>query len=371
MNFSVGSSDLQKTLSLAVGALGSGAVVYILEDFLFDIQDQELTISASNMEVAITTSMQIQGNENGKIAVPGKILQDTLKALPAQPISFYMEGDDQILTLESSFGKYKMACDKTEDYPIIPVPDSEDELSIPSHILQRAISNTLFAISNDEMRIAMTGLYTQVDFDKITFVATDAHKLVKYTYNGVNGNFSSNFIIPKKALSLLKTILPIDGDIKISFDRNFVFFSWGKTRMSCRLIDAQYPDYSVVIPVSNPYKMNVNRESFLSSMRRINIYSNKTTNQVALSIADKSLTIFTKDLDFSNEAIEQLNCDYEGEPMDIGFNARFVVDMLSVLDSTEIVLELSEPGKAGIIIPSELEDQEDLLMLVMPVMIPR
>jgi len=371
MNFSVGSADLQRALTIAVGALGSGAVVYILEDFLFDIQDQELTISASNMEVAITTSMTIQGNENGKLAVPGKILQDTLKALPAQPISFYIEEEEQILTLESTFGKYKMSCDKTEDYPIIPSPDSEDELSIPSHMLQRAISNTLFAISNDEMRIAMTGLYTQVDFDKITFVATDAHKLVKYTYNGVNGNFSSNFIIPKKALTLLKQILPVDGDIKVSFDRNFAFFSWGNTRMSCRLIDAQYPDYNVVIPVANPYKMTLSREAFLSSMRRINIYANKTTNQVALSISDKSLTIFTKDIDFSNEATEQLNCEYEGEPMDIGFNARFVVDMLSVIDSAEITMELSHPSKAGIIIPSELEENEDLLMLVMPVMIPR
>lgn len=371
MNFSVGSSDLQKALSVAVGALGSGSVVYILEDFLFDIQDNELTISASNMEVSITTTLEIQGQENGLIAIPGKILQDTLKALPAQPINFSMEEEEQILLVESSFGQYKMACDKTEDYPNIPTADSEDELSIPAHILQKAISNSLFAVSSDEMRVAMTGLYTQVDFDKIVFVATDAHKLVKYTYSGVNGNFSSSFIIPKKALSLLKTILPHDGDIKVAFDRNFAFFSWGNTKMSCRLIDAQYPDYNVVIPVNNPYKMRVNREAFLSSMRRINIYANKTTNQVALSIADKSLTIYTKDLDFSNEAVEQLNCEYEGEPMDIGFNARFVVEMLSVLDSDEVVMELSEPGKAGLVIPTELDENEDLLMLVMPVMIPK
>ena len=371
MNFSVGSSDLLKALSITSGALGSASVIYILEDFLFDVKENKLTITASNMEITITTSLTVQGLEDGKAAVPGKILQDTLKALPAQPINFSIPEGEQILVLESSIGQYKMACDNTEDYPQLPVAESGDELIMPSHNLQRAITNTLLAISNDEMRLAMTGLYTQVDFDKVTFVATDAHKLVKYSFGKVQGNFSANFIIPKKALALLKTILPTQADIKMSFDRNFAFFGWDNTTMSCRLIDAKFPDYNVVIPVGNPYKLVVDRESFLSSMKRINIYANKTTNQVALSIADRSLTIFTRDIDFSNEAVEQLSCIYEGEPMDIGFNARFVIEMLGVLDSEEVTLELSQPNKAGLIIPSDLEENEDLLMLVMPVMIPK
>lgn len=370
MNFSVASSELQKALSIASGAIGSGSVVYILEDFLFDIDGDQLTISATNMEVSITTTINIQGSESVRLAIPGKILQDTLKALPAQPVNFDIDEEHQVVELESSFGKYKMAYDKTDDYPVISKPDTEDKLTIPADILQKAISNSLFAISNDDMRVAMTGLFTQIDFDKVTFVATDAHKLVKYTYNGVNGNFSSDFIIPKKALALLKTILPHSGDVSVSFDRSFAFFSWGNTRLNCRLIDAQFPDYNVVIPVNNPFKMHVNREALLSSMRRISIFANKTTNQVALSIADKSLTISAKDLDFSNEATEQLTCEYDGEPMSIGFNARFVVEMLSVLESDEITMLLADPGKAGLVIPSDMEDNEDLLMLVMPVMIP-
>ncbi len=357
-------------MSIIAGAIGSSSVVYILEDFLFDLDGEKLTLSATNMEVSITTSIAIQGNESGKFAVPARILQETLKALPAQPLNFQVDEENQVLELESSFGKYKMAFDKTDDYPEIAKPDDDNKLTIPSDILQKAISNSLFAVSNDDMRVAMTGLFAQVDFDKITFVATDAHKLVKYTYSGVDGNFSSDFIIPKKALALLKGILPDDGDVTVSFNRNFAFFSWGDTRLNCRLIDAQYPDYNVVIPVDNPFKMHVNRETLLSSMRRISIFANKTTNQVALSIADKSLTISAKDLDFSNEAVEQLTCEYDGEPMSIGFNARFVVEMLSVLEADEITMLLADPGKAGLVIPTDLDDNEDMLMLIMPVMIP-
>ncbi len=370
MKFSVASVDLLKSLNIASGAIGTGSVVYILEDFLLGIEGNQMTISATNMETAITTRMDIQSSDSGRLAIRGKLLLDTLKALPAQPVTFDIDEDNRTAELQSAFGKYKMAFEKPEDFPAIPEPDGEDTFILPASVLLSAIANSLFAISNDEMRIAMTGLYTQIDFDKIVFVATDAHKLVRYTYNGIGSNFSSSFILPKKALNLLKSILPEKEDVSISFNRNFAFFSWGDTRVSCRLIEAQYPNYNVVIPVSNSNKMTVSREEFLNSLRRIAIFANKTTNQVVLSISDKSLTISTKDVDFANEAVEQLNCTYEGEPIVIGFNARFLIDMLNVLHNDEIIFELSKPSTAGLILPAEQEPQQDLLMLVMPVMIP-
>jgi DNA polymerase III subunit beta len=371
MKFSVSSAELSKVLSMASGAIGTGAVIYILEDFLFELEGNKLNISATNIEVSIKTTIEVQGEEDGKAAIPARILLDTLKAMPAQPISFDINEETNMVELESSFGKYKLAFDKVDDFPELSQPDKEDIMTIPSEILQHAISNTLFAISNDDMRLAMTGLYVQIDFDKVTFVATDAHKLVKYTYRAVESNFATHFIVPKKALSLLKSILPSNTNIEVSFDDKFVYFTWGNSWMSCRLIDAQFPDYNVVIPVESPYQMTVSKEALNSCLKRISIYANKTTNQVAFHIVDKSLTVKAQDLDFNNEAVEQLSCEFDGESMTIGFNAKFIIEMLNVLDTDEIVMKLIDPAHAGLIIPVDIDENEDLLMLIMPVMIPR
>lgn len=370
MKFSVASSELLKALNVAGGAIGTGSVVYILEDFLFDIKNGILTVTATNMEIAITTQVQVQSTEDGTAAIPGRILMDTLKGLPPQPVTITLDEENKLVELESSVGKYKMAFDKPEDFPKVPEADTDDKFSLPKSVLSHAISSSLFALSSDEMRIAMTGMYVQIDFDKVVFVATDAHKLVRNTYNGIGSNFSTSFILPKKALSLLKGVLSDNGEVDISFNRNFAFFSWDNTKISCRLIEASYPDYNVVIPVHNPNKMTVSRDSLLSSLKRIIIFANKTTNQIVLSISDQSLTVSTKDLDFSNEAIEQLNCSYEGEPLSIGFNARFLIEMLSVMQDDEVVFEMSVPNKASLILPIEQNEKEDLLMLIMPVMIP-
>jgi DNA polymerase-3 subunit beta len=370
MKFSVSSSELLKALNVAGGAIGTGSVVYILEDFLFDIKNGILTVTATNMEIAITTQVQVQSTENGTAAIPGRILMDTLKGLPPQPVTITLDEEKKLVELESSVGKYKMAFDKPEDFPKVPEADNDDKFSLPKSVLAHAISSSLFALSSDEMRIAMTGMYVQIDFDKVIFVATDAHKLVRNTYNGIGSNFSTSFILPKKALSLLKGVLSDNGEADISFNRNFAFFSWDNTKISCRLIEASYPDYNVVIPVHNPNKMTVSRDSLLSSLRRIIIFANKTTNQIVLSISDQSLTVSARDLDFSNEAIEQLNCSYEGDPISIGFNARFLIEMLSVMQDEEVVFEMSLPNKASLILPIQQNEKEDLLMLIMPVMIP-
>ncbi len=369
MKFSVSSSDLLKQLQIAGGAIGSNPVLPILEDFLFSVKDNKLTISATDLETSIITEIEIMSDGNGVVAVPAKILLDTLKELPQQPITFNVNNENFGIEITSAYGKYKLAGENGNDFPKIPEPDTVDTINVQAPALSQAISKTLFATSNDELRPAMTGVYFQVDFSKLTFVATDAHKLVKYTFTDVTSEVSTSFIVPKKALTLLKGALPSGDEVKLSFNKSNAFFSFGNVNLICRLIDAKYPDYNAVIPVDNPHLLSAGRSDFMNSLRRIAIYANKTTNQVILNVNDGSLTVSAQDLDFSNEATEQLTCTYNGEPLTIGFNAKFLIEMLNVLESDEIKMELSTPTRAGILLPAEPSEGEEILMLVMPVML--
>ncbi|MBK8557671.1 MAG: DNA polymerase III subunit beta [Lewinellaceae bacterium] len=322
MKFSVSSSELLRQLQVASGAIGSSPVLPILEDFLFTIQNKKLTITATDLETSISTTMDVLADDDFAVAVPAKILLETLKALPQQPITFSVDEEKFGIEITSSYGKYKLAGEKSNDFPEIPQPDSVDTVKLSSKFLIEAINKTVFATSNDDLRPAMTGVYFQVDFNKLTCVATDAHKLVKYNTHHLAGEVATTFIVPKK-----------------------------------------------VIPVDNPNKMQVNRGDFQNSLKRIAIYANKTTNQVVLDIADKSLNISAQDLDFSNEAAEQMSCNYEGDPIRIAFNAKFLIEMLGVLDTEEVQVELSKPSRAGILTPIEENTEREILMLVMPVML--
>ena len=369
MKFSVPSSTLLKQLQIASGAIGSNPVLPILEDFLFTIEGRNLTIAATDLETSIITQLDVNSDTNGKVAIPAKILLDTLKELPAQPVTFSVNTENYGIEITSSYGKYKLAGENGEDFPNIPEPDSVDSVQVPNTVLAQAINKTLFATSSDELRPAMTGVFLQVDFNKLTFVATDAHKLVKYNFNKVTSEVSTSFIIPKKALNLLKGAISNEGTANLSFNKSNAFFAFDNVQMICRLIDARYPDYNAVIPVDNPNLLTLTRKDFQNSLKRIAIYANKTTNQVILNINDSSLTISAQDLDFSNEATEQMNCTYDGDPLTIGFNAKFLIEMLNVLESEEVKIELSSPTRAGILLPTENEEGEEILMLVMPVML--
>ena len=369
MKFEVSSVDLLKKLQISSGAIGSNPVLPVLEDFLFDLAENTLTIASSDLETSIINSIEVTGIEDGIIAVPAKILLETLKALPEQPIVFQADMENRGIVIQSSYGEYKLAGDSYEDFPDLPKEEEVESVDIAADRLTNAITKSMFATSTDELRLAMTGVLMQVDYNKIIFVATDAHKLVKYTFGDVNIDVASSFIIPKKSLSLLRTALASEeGDVTISFNLKNVFFKMGTSKVICRLIDAKYPDYNAVIPVENPNLLTLGRRDFQNSLKRIAIYSNKTTNQVILNITENSMTISAQDLDFSNEATEAMACTYEGEPMTIGFNAKILVEMLGVLESDDIKIELSTPNRAGILLPSEQNDNETLLMLVMPVM---
>lgn len=369
MKFSVSSSELLKRLQIAGGAIGSNPVLPILEDFLFTIDGGRLVIAATDLETSITTEIDIMADGDGAIAVPAKILMETLKALPQQPITFAVNEETLGIEITSAYGKYKLAGENGQDFPRIPEGEDVDTITLSANVLAEGINKTLFATSNDELRPAMSGVYFQVDFNKITFVATDAHKLVKYTFSEVASDVSTSFIIPKKALNLLKNALPASSEVKLSFNKSNAFFSFEDTHLVCRLIDARYPDYNAVIPVENPNELIIPRGDFQNSLKRIAIYANKTTNQVILSLADGNLTVSAQDLDFSNEATEQLACTYDGAPLTIGFNAKFLVEMLSVLDTDDVKMEMSTSTRAGILLPVEEKANEEILMLVMPVML--
>jgi DNA polymerase-3 subunit beta len=370
MKFSVSSTELLKQLQIASGAIGSNPVLPILEDFLFKIENKRLTIAATDLETSIATSIEVLADDDFSVAIPAKILLDTLKALPQQPITVTVQPDNWGIEITSSYGKYRLAGENGSDFPNIPEADSVDTVKLNSQYLLEAINKTVFATSSDELRPAMTGVYFQVDMNKLICVATDAHKLVKYSTHQLAGEVATSFIIPKKALNLLKNALPANDGVTISFNKANAFFSFASMNLVCRLIDARYPDYNAVIPVDNPNSMTLSRSDFQNSLKRIAIYANKTTNQVVLDVNDKSLTVSAQDLDFSNEATEQLACNFDGSPMKIAFNARFLAEMLGVLDSEEVKMEFSTPSRAGILTPVEENPADrEILMLVMPVML--
>jgi DNA polymerase III subunit beta len=370
MKFIVSTTSLLKSLQVINGVINTSSVLPILEDFLFEIKDGKLTIFATDLETSMSTEIRVESKENGKIAIPARILIDTLKTLPEQPLTFKVDPKTFAVEITSETGKYKQSGENPDDFPRIPQPDSVTDISMTAQSLSGAISRTLFAVSNDDLRPAMTGVLLQIDNEGATFVSTDAHKLVRLKRTDVKSPKASQFILPKKALSLLKGALPSsDTAVGVAYNKSNAFFTFENTKLICRLIDATYPDYNAVIPINNPNKLTVNRLEFQNALRRISIYSNKTTYQVILNIAGSELKISAQDLDFSNEANERLNCTYEGQDMEIAFNARFLIEMLGVLDSSEIEIELSVPTRAGVLRPTDKPDHEDLLMLVMPVMI--
>lgn len=369
MKFIVSTSSLLKNLQTLSGVISTTSVLPILEDFLFEISKGKLKVSATDLETSMTAVMDVESKEDGRIAVPARLLLDTLKTLPDQPLSFDIDEKTFAVEITTENGKYRLAGENGDDFPRIPVPEDVKSLEVPCASLGSAIIHTLFAVSNDELRQAMTGVYVEIGTENLTFVATDAHKLVRYRRLDAKGKDDATFIMPKKALNLLKNSLPAEGMAKVSFNASNAFYKFGNVELICRLIDARYPDYNAVIPQENPSRLTVGRVDFMNALRRSTIFANKTTHQVLLKITGSELVISAQDLDFSNESSERLPCAFEGEDMEIAFNARFLTEMLGVLGSDEVIMALSTPTRAGLLLPSGGTDEhEDILMLVMPVM---
>jgi DNA polymerase-3 subunit beta len=370
MKFVVSSTVLLKQLTSLNGVITTNPIVPILENFLFEITSGKLTVYASDLQTSMIAEIPVEAKEKGSIAVPAKILMDTLKNLPEQPVTFTIDSDTYSIEISSDNGRYKLSGENATDFPRVPAVKNGTSVDIPSDILSRAISNTIFAASSDELKPAMTGVYVNISESNTTFVATDGHRLIRYRRVDIAAEGSNTIIIPRKALNLLKGSLPTEKtNLKLEFNASNAFFSYENIKMICRLIDERFPDYENAIPVNNPNKLTISRVDLLNSLKRISIYANKTTHQVRLRIAGSELQISAEDLDFSNEANERLSCDYEGEDMEIGFNAKFLIEMLNNLDSDSVDFNLSAPNRAGLIIPTDKDKNEDVLMLVMPVML--
>ena len=369
MKFIVSSSALLKQLQHIAGVINANTVLPILEDFLFEVDKNKLTVVATDLETVMRVQLDIEAKDSGKVCIPAKILLDSLKSIPDQPLTFNIDKNFGI-ELTSDNGKYKVMGENPDNFPKEPAADGATTFTATSSALVTAINKTLFAVSNDDLRPAMTGVFFELDKKGMQAVATDAHRLVKYKRTDVKCPKADSFIVPKKPLSLLKSALPDnDDEITLSYNSNHLFVTHGSVQMSCRLIDARFPDYKVVIPTDNPYKLTVNKTDFQGALRRVSIFSNKSTNQVALNIAGSQLELTGQDIDFSNEGDETMKCRYDGEDLIIAFNAKFLIEMLSAADSEDVTIELSTPTKAGIIKPTDKEDNEELLMLVMPLML--
>jgi DNA polymerase-3 subunit beta len=369
MKFIVSSSALLKQLQQISGVINANTVLPILEDFLFEIEKNKLTVVATDLETVMKVHLDIEAKDSGKVCIPAKILLDSLKNIPDQPLTFTIDKNFGV-ELTSDNGKYKVMGENPDNFPKEPAADDANNFTMTSSSLLTAINKSIFAVSNDDLRPAMTGVFFELDTKGISFVATDAHRLVKYTRTDVSCPQKDTFIVPKKPLQLLKTALPDNVDeLQISYNNNHLFVKHGGTELVCRLIDARFPDYKVVIPSDNPYKMTVNRTAFQNALRRVSIFSNKSTNQVALSISGSELQLASQDIDFSFEGNERMACQYDGEDLQIAFNAKFLIEMLNGADTEDVNMELSTPTKAGIIKPTEQGEGEELLMLVMPLML--
>lgn len=371
MKFIVTSTALLKQLQLLSGVLNSSNTLPILDNFLFEIKDKELSISASDLETSMTTKIAVEAKEEGMIAIPAKLILDTLKQLPEQPLTFTIDPTTQGIEIASDYGKYKITGQNGDEFPNSPQLANDNSFSIAGESLSRALNKTIFATGNDDMRPVMSGVFFELNNDSLRFVATDAHKLVRYTRTDVQPGTSAALILPKKPLNLIKAALSNSkSEVSIRYTENNALFSFDHVTLMCRLIEGKYPNYEAVIPQENPFKLTIDRLDLLSSIKRVSIFANKTTSQVRLKMGGSELSISAEDLDFANEAQERLTCSYAGDDMEIGFNARFLNDLLANLDSENVNIEMSAPNRAGIITQVESEHaEEDLLMLVMPVML--
>ena len=370
MNFIVSSTQLQRQLQTLSGVLNTSNTLPILDHVLFELAPQQLKITATDLETTISATIQVESTSEGKLAVPARLLLDTVKTFPEQPLTF-SQADNNTLEISSEQGKYALAYANADEYPQAAEVVDASSLSIQGDTLATAINNTIFASGNDDLRPVMSGVFFQLSSSGMTFVATDAHKLVKYERTDVVAPETAEFIMPKKPLNLLKSVLVgSEEEVTVNYNNSNVQFSFDETVVICRLIDGKYPNYEAVIPKENPNVMIINRIQLLNTVKRVSIFSNKTTHQIRLRIAGAELHISAEDIDYSNKAEERLTCSFQGDDIQIGFNARFLTEMLSNLSSDEIQLELSLPNRAGIITPVDgLNEGEQVTMLVMPVML--
>ena len=374
MKFVVSSTELLGHLQAISRVISSKNTLPILDNFLLNLSGNDLEITASDLESTLITRMKLENAEGeGIIALPARILLDTLKEFSAQPLAFDLNLDTMAVVINSENGKFSVMGQNGVDFPALPAikKDKKSSFSINADVLLSGISRTLFATADDELRPVMGGIFVEASPDGITFVASDAHKLVRYQRLDAVAEDSSSFILPKKPASLLKNILPKEeGPVTVEFDDKNAFFNLNDYRIVCRLVEGNYPNYNSVIPKNNPRKITIDRVEFYNTLRRVSVFSNQASNLVKLQLKGNQITVSAQDIDFSISAYERVKCMYEGDEIEIGFKSVFLLEILANIGSQDVVMELADPTRAGLFLPAETENQsEDLLMLLMPMMI--
>lgn len=374
MKFVVSSTELLGHLQGISKVISTKNTLPILDNFLFKMEGNNLEITASDLESTLITRMKLENADgDGSIAIPARILLDTLKEFSEQPLAFDINNDTQAVVISSEKGKFSIVGQNGIDFPVLPAikEDKKFIFSIAAPVLLGGINKTLFATADDELRPVMGGIFVEAGSDGINFVASDAHKLVRYKRTDASADDSASFILPKKPASLLRNILPREeGVVGVEFDDKNAFFMLNEYKVVCRLVEGNYPNYNSVIPTNNPRKITVDRVELLNTLKRVSVFSNQASNLVKLELTGNQIKVSAQDIDFSISAYERINCQYEGEEMEIGFKSVFLLEILANISSQDIVIELADPTRAGLFLPAEPDnDNEDLLMLLMPMMI--
>ncbi|MEK7718391.1 MAG: DNA polymerase III subunit beta [Bacteroidota bacterium] len=373
MKFVVSSTELLKHLNAISRVISSKNTLPILDNFLFRLEGKSLSITASDLETTLITTMELDHSEDdGLVALPAKILLDTLKEFPEQPLSFQLDADTMGMSILSANGKFAIPGQNGEEFPNQPTLNPEHyTINVPHDVMLNGINKTLFATADDELRPVMNGINIEISPVGMTFVASDAHKLVRYKRTDAKSDNEASFILPKKPASLLKNLLPKeDFDVVLEFDEKNAIFQLTGFKMVCRLVEGRYPAYNSVIPVNNPNKLVIDRVEFYNTLRRVSVFANQASNLVRLKLTASELIVSAQDIDFAISAVEKIKCDFDGQEMEIGFKSTFLIEILSNLTSTDVKMMLSDPSRAGLLLPAEQEfEQEDVLMLLMPMMI--
>lgn len=367
MKFNVSSNDLNQGLSAVIGAVPGKATLPILETILFECEDGRLKLTATDLEISIIEYINAEIEVEGSVAVPARRLLDTLRQLPDIPVYFDID-EKRNVQFRTDKGNYKLVGEDADEFPGVPDMGEGVTLNTTDDLIHRAIQKTIFAVSNDDLRPAMMGVFFDIGATESKFVATDGHRLVKFISKNLTSDQPLSFIVPEKALNLVQKA--IDGsECTLTVSDDHALFSSGNTIIITRLINEQYPNYDSVIPRDNDKTMMVDKNQMLSTVRRVSVFSSTTTRQIRLEMGPDKVTIRAEDLDMSSEAKETVACEYSNDTMEIGFNARYLADVLNNVDGEEVKFEFSTPNRAGIVKPSSEEDGEQMLMLVMPVML--
>ena len=372
MKFVVSSALLSSHLQTISRVINSKNTLPILDCFLLELKDNKLTITAADNEIRMETFVEVVDHEGeGSLAINAKNLLDPLRELPDQPLTFDVNDETLEVYIYYHNGKYNFIGLKGEDYPQ-PKDLKEDALTLnlDSQILLSGINRTIFATADDELRPVMNGIYFDISTESLIFVASDGHKLVRVAATDVKADKNASFILPKKPANLLRSVLPREeDDVTITFDDNHAVIKLSKYSMLCRFVEGRYPNYNSVIPVDNPNKVTLDRLNFLNAVKRVSVFSNPSSNLVKMQLSEDKILITAQDIDYLTAAEETIACQYSGTAMSIGFKADFLADILNNIPSADVIIELSDPSRAGIIVPVENEVDEEMLTLIMPMML--